>query len=327
LGAVSSYLSARFNRRMLKASGVLVLALGLVMFTRGLNLFGVSLPSLPVTTQASGIAVATVLSRYQEVRTTVEASQYHPFVVQAGIPVRWTINVKAEELNGCNNPLTVPQFGIRKQLVPGDNLIEFTPDRVGTIVYTCWMGMVSSSIRVVADVTKLAPGDLSPKGSIASAFDSGQSGQGSNSANCCGGATSGRSAGGKVPVDSIGIAQIVGDSQTAEVTVSDNGYTPAVIVLQKGVKAKIRFKVGRLSGCNSIVSFPEYQGSLSLAKGQLETPYLEVTQDFGFQCGMGMLHGYVRVVDDISRVDLNAVRKTVAAYQPSSSGSSSCCGN
>ena len=46
-GAISSLLSAKFNRRMLKASGVLVMVLGLVMFSRGMNLFGIALPSLP----------------------------------------------------------------------------------------------------------------------------------------------------------------------------------------------------------------------------------------------------------------------------------------
>ena len=170
-GAISAFLSAKFNRRMLKASGVLVMALGLVMFTRGMSLFGVALPALAPGSGGS-IAVAKVVGDYQEVRTTVESGDYHPFIVQKGIPVRWTVSAKAEDLNGCNNPLTVPQYGIRKQLVPGDNLIEFTPDRDGTISYTCWMGMISSSIRIVPDLRTLTASDLSAPsgGNIASAF-------------------------------------------------------------------------------------------------------------------------------------------------------------
>ena len=135
-GAISSLLSAKFNRRMLKASAVLVMALGLVMLMRGMNLFGISIPSLPSST---AVAVAKVSGGYQEVTTTVESGQYHPFVVQAGIPVRWLIRARADELNGCNNPVTIPLYGIRKQLVPGDNLVEFTPSQTGTITYTCWM--------------------------------------------------------------------------------------------------------------------------------------------------------------------------------------------
>jgi Cytochrome C biogenesis protein transmembrane region len=85
-GAASSFLSAKFNRGMLKASGVLVMALGLVMFTRGMNLFGVALP-VPAPQPGNSVAVAKVVGSYQEVKTTVESDSYHPFIVQKGIPV------------------------------------------------------------------------------------------------------------------------------------------------------------------------------------------------------------------------------------------------
>ncbi|MGA2379025.1 MAG: sulfite exporter TauE/SafE family protein [Spirochaetia bacterium] len=319
-GAISAFLSAKFNRRMLKASGILVMALGLVMFTRGMSLFGVA---LPVLTPGSGgsIAVAKVVGDYQEVRTTVDSGEYHPFIVQKGIPLRWTVSAKAEDLNGCNNPLTVPQYGIRKQLLPGDNLIEFTPDRDGTISYTCWMGMISSSIRIVPDLKVLTASDLSAPtgGSIASAFGSGGGGGG-----CCG-ATPGKFANGKIPVDVIQIAKRTVDGQVADVVVDANGYSPAVIVMKRGVKGKVRFVAGNLSSCNSVVNFPEYQGGLDLSQGQLETPLLEITSDFTFECGMGMLHGYVKVVDDTDNVDLNAVRAQVASFKPRP-GAGGCCG-
>jgi sulfite exporter TauE/SafE len=319
-GAASSFLSAKFNRRMLKASGVLVMALGLVMFARGMNLFGVALPAIG---GGSSVAVAKLSGDYQEVRTTVESGTYHPLVVQAGVPVRWTVSVKADDLNGCNNPVTVPQYGIRKQLVPGDNLIEFTPTQSGTITYTCWMGMISSTIRVVDDLAKVTPNDPAapPAGSVGAAFGAGG---GRGGGGCCG-ETPGRFAGGRVPVDDVQVAKISGDGQVAEITVNDNGYSPAVIVMQRGVKGKIRFVADKLSSCNYVVNFPEYQGGLDLSKGQLETPYLEITEDFTFQCGMGMLHGYVKVVPDSSRVDLKAVQRQVAAYRPPA-GSGGCCG-
>lgn len=55
------------------------------------------------------------------------------------------------------------------------------------------------------------------------------------------------------------------------------------------MKAVIKFKALRLSSCNGLVMFPEYNGGLDLSKGQLETPALEITRDFTFQCWMGML--------------------------------------
>jgi sulfite exporter TauE/SafE/plastocyanin domain-containing protein/copper chaperone CopZ len=325
-GAVSSFLSARFNRGMLKASGVLVAVLGLVMFTRGMNLFGVGV-TIPGRAGSSSVSVASIRNGVQNVSTRLDSGRYYPLVVQKGIPVRWTVTAKAEDLNGCNNPLTVPQYGIRKQLVPGDNLIEFTPEREGTITYTCWMGMISSTISVVSDLSKASTAD--PKqpgqGSIASAFPGG-TGSGGLAGGCCG-VTPPAFAGGKVPTDAIGIAQRDEEGQVVDVRVNDAGYTPAVLVLQRGLKAKIRFVPEKLSGCNSTVVFPEYQGQLSLAGGRLATPYLEISQDFTFQCGMGMLHGYVKVVDDITKVDLGEVRKTVAAYKPASRGGGGCCGN
>ncbi len=311
-GLISSLLSAKFNRRMLKASGVLVMALGFVMFTRGLSLFGVSLPSIP----SSAVAVARLSSGYQEVRTTVESGQYHPFVVQAGVPVRWTISAKADELNGCNNPVTIPQYGIRRQLVAGDNLIEFTPQQAGTITYTCWMGMISSTIRVVPDLAKVAAADLvaPPAGS----------GAGASAGGCCAAPPPGF-AGGKIPVDVVQVATITEAGQVADVLVGAQGYSPAVIVMKRGVKGKVRFTAGSLSVCNSVVNFPDYGGGLDLRKGQLETPFLTITRDFTFECGMGMLHGFVKVVDDPSSFDVEAVKREVAAFKPAA-GSGGCCG-
>ena len=330
-GAISAFLSAKFNRRMLKASGVLVMALGLVMFSRGMTLFGVALPSI-APAPSNAVAVAKLVGGFQEVRTTVDSGQYHPFIVQKGIPVRWTVSAKAEDLNGCNNPLTVPQYGIRKQLVPGDNLIEFTPDRDGTITYTCWMGMISSSITIVGDLRALTASDLSAPatpvvsatsaagGAIASAFGGSSGGSGG----CCGTTPAGF-VNGKIPVDVIQIAKRTADGQVADVVVDANGYSPAVIVMKRGVKGKVRFVAAGLTSCNSVVNFPDYQGGIDLSQGQLETPFLDITSDFTFQCGMGMLHGYVKVVDDTDNVDLKAVRAQVAAYKPVA-GSGGCCG-
>src|SRR5208337_88599 len=113
-------------------------------------------------------------------------------------------------------------------------------------------------------------------GNIASAFGPGGSGSGGG---CCG-ATPGRFAGGRIPVDVIQIARRTGDAQVAEVVVDANGYSPAVIVMKRGVQGKVRFVARGLSSCNRIVSFPEYQGDLDLGQGQLETPFLEITSDF-----------------------------------------------
>jgi plastocyanin domain-containing protein len=132
--------------------------------------------------------VARIEDGVQNVSTTVDSGRYHPLIVQKGIPVRWTVLAKAEDLNGCNNPMTVPAYGIRKQLSPGENLIEFTPDREGIIVYTCWMGMISSSIKVVADLStvKAADVDLLDRADASSELENGFTGGASSGGGCCG---------------------------------------------------------------------------------------------------------------------------------------------
>lgn len=63
-------------------------------------------------------------------------------------------------MNGCNNPVTIPIYGVERTLVPGDNILEFTPTEEGDVTCTCWMGMIRSNIKVVADVSRVNPEDV-----------------------------------------------------------------------------------------------------------------------------------------------------------------------
>jgi plastocyanin domain-containing protein len=96
----------------------------------------------------------------QVVETRLEPGRYTPIIVQKGIPVKWTIRAEEGDINGCNGTLIIPGMDITRKLVPGDNLIEFTPDEAGTIPYSCWMGMIRSTIKVVEDVTNVSNSDI-----------------------------------------------------------------------------------------------------------------------------------------------------------------------
>jgi sulfite exporter TauE/SafE/copper chaperone CopZ len=157
LGAVSSILSGKFTHKMLKFSAVLVIALGVVMANRGLALSGLSLPSASVGA-SSGVQssnTATVQDGIQTVTTKLSSGRYEPITVQKGIPVKWTVQARKSDINGCNNEIVIPQFNKSKKLEPGDNIIEFTPDETGTFVYSCWMGMIRSKITVVDDINRI----------------------------------------------------------------------------------------------------------------------------------------------------------------------------
>lgn len=152
-GAISTLLSSRFTHKMMQVSAVLVMVLGLFMMGRGLTLSGVQIGT---TAPAAVQNTAKVTGNVQEVTSSFDNGYYVPIAVKKGIPVKWTIQVKESDLNGCNNPVTIPKYGIQKKLVPGNNVIEFTPKESGVIPYTCWMGMIRSTITVVDSDSELA---------------------------------------------------------------------------------------------------------------------------------------------------------------------------
>lgn len=146
-GAISTFLNGRFTRKMMKVSAVLVMVLGIIMVGRGLTLSGIATPVFA----AAQANMAIVQGDIQTVTMSMESRRYTPIVVQKGIPVVWKIEVGPNDLNGCNNPMSIPEYGITKELAPGENIIEFTPDKEGRFTYSCWMGMIKSNIQVVSE--------------------------------------------------------------------------------------------------------------------------------------------------------------------------------
>lgn len=157
LGALGSLLSRRMTQKMMQASAMLVIILGMLMFQNGLGLSGVSAAAWagavarPAATGARSAAAgqAQLVDGVQWVTTELKSNSYAPITVQAGIPVRWTLHAAEGTLNGCNNTVVIPAYGIEKPLEPGDNVIEFTPDESGIVPFSCWMGMIRSQITVV----------------------------------------------------------------------------------------------------------------------------------------------------------------------------------
>ncbi len=155
-GAVSSFFTIKWQHRLVRASAILVVFFGLVMAGRALDLSGVSGMIQTVASRVTGnstlvdTTTAHVKDGVQYVSFDLQADAYAVITVQKGLPVHWTINATAETLNGCNGELQVPQLNLRKKLAVGANIIEFTaPSTSSVISYTCWMGMINSSIQVV----------------------------------------------------------------------------------------------------------------------------------------------------------------------------------
>ncbi len=288
-GVVSSILSGKFTHRMMKISAVLVMILGMVMFNRGLNLSGLGF--VPSSASTGDGSIARIENGVQYVSTELEPGGYSPIVVQKGIPVKWTIKVEKGDLNGCNNPITIPQYNKQAKLAIGDNIIEFIPEKEGDIIYTCWMGMISSRIRVVSDINNASAEDIQ-----------------------------------KVPTDEIAIGEIRDGIQYVSIMVNEDEFSPAVVVIQELVETVWTINGVELNDHNRQMLFPEYQARLDVQEGE---NILKVMPefDFTFSCSSGTLNGYVKVVEDITKINIDGIKDEVNNYQPSfnnSGGGASC---
>lgn len=136
---------SKHMHKIMKFSGVLILVLGLVMTNNGLNLLGVSV----IGKGSTGGANSSISEDVQTIRMTVDAYGWSPdtFTLKKGVKVRWIIDVK--ELTGCNKEIIVQDYGLDIKLKEGENIVEFTPTKAGTVAWSCWMGMIPGTFRVV----------------------------------------------------------------------------------------------------------------------------------------------------------------------------------
>ena len=150
LGAISSLLSKKFTSKMMTASAILILILGMFMFSNGMSLSGIALPGgVATANEVQQSNTASIDQGVQTITTKLSPNRYEPITVQVGVPVKWTIEADENDINGCNNQVLIPKYNIEKKLVAGDNVIEFTPTETGTVPYSCWMGMIKSTITIV----------------------------------------------------------------------------------------------------------------------------------------------------------------------------------
>lgn len=145
LGALSTILSQKFTKKAMSVGAVLVIILGFSMFNSGLSLSGFASTISP---SDSDISRAIIEDGIQIVNTSLNPGRYEAISVKAGMPVKWTITAEKGTINGCNNRIFIPEYGIEKKFKLGDNVIEFTPTETGTFTYSCWMGMIRSTITV-----------------------------------------------------------------------------------------------------------------------------------------------------------------------------------
>ncbi|MCK5593925.1 MAG: sulfite exporter TauE/SafE family protein [Candidatus Aenigmarchaeota archaeon] len=160
-GLLTNMISKKATHKILKASGAIVIILGLVMVNTGLSLTGTGLDTNTLITSSKLNTDKTTAKEetiqiqdgYQIINMDVTRYGWVPdkFILKKGIPVKWVINGK--EVNGCNNAIQVPKLGLNFDIKKGEQTIEFTPDTEGVIPWSCWMGMIPGTFIVTGDDT------------------------------------------------------------------------------------------------------------------------------------------------------------------------------
>lgn len=150
---ISSSARGSFSRIFLTFAGTLVFVLALFNLRSGFALagFSVSLPAQQAVeaTSENAVRLPVITGYEQEVRMKVTAYGYEPpeLTIKSGVPVRFIID--GTQAGGCTQGFVIPSLGIQKVLQPGDNIIEFTPEKPGRIAFSCSMGMVRGAFNVL----------------------------------------------------------------------------------------------------------------------------------------------------------------------------------
>lgn len=151
-GSIVSALGKKYTKIVMRAGCILVVVLGLAMLSQGLSLSGINMnrtATLSENREELNMAEISESGNVQYVSSELDFGSYPEITVYSGIPVKWTINVPEEVINGCNYKMVLSAYGITHEFTPGENVIEFTPGEPGTVQYTCWMGMINGKINII----------------------------------------------------------------------------------------------------------------------------------------------------------------------------------
>lgn len=146
VGGLTSIVKGSTARLFFKGSGVVVAMLAFFNISNGVNLLGL-VPSV-LGSETTDPAVK-IVNGVQEINMRQNSSGYIPnnFTITQGVPVRWIIT--SENINTCASSIISSKLGIRQGLRKGQNIIEFTPTEVGTVRFSCTMGMYNGTFNIL----------------------------------------------------------------------------------------------------------------------------------------------------------------------------------
>lgn len=285
--------SIRFNRRLYKAVSIITVMVIIVTGGIALNRLNENV-SLNEATAAAG--EIEIVDGVQVINSTLNSGRYPNITVQAGIPVKWVIDAPSGSINGCNYKMLLKEYGIEHEFTEGENIIEFTPVKSGTVQYTCWMGMIRGNIFVTDEnETEAASSSDQPTDvPVPSGYH--------------------------IPSDQLAVAQLSKnengeDIQEVSIDLTENGFSPAVIVVKSDIAVTWNIN-NTLADDEKEMQLlaPAYSTILELTAGE-NILYLYPQDSFEVSTGDNRFYAYIKVVDDVNEIDEVAIRQEVDAFE------------
>lgn len=154
LGITASWTRSKKLIVFRKVAGFLIIIFAIYTFKSGISLLGVDAAVLQSEQQVEKVQPqkqeGKILSSQEAmvVKMSVTSRGFEPRVlkIKKGVPVRWII--QGEQISGCTNRIIVPGLEQSIDIKKGENILEFTPTKKGTLAFSCWMGMVRGKFIV-----------------------------------------------------------------------------------------------------------------------------------------------------------------------------------
>jgi len=161
VGWLTSVLGDNFRTKFLKVAAIAVIYLGITSVNGSLVASGssITLQSLadysPIqinqnVATSDSTANGETKEGIQNIDLNITSRGYSPseITVKKGVPVK--LNLKSRDAFSCASAFRIPSLGVVKNLQPnGTDTVEFTPQNVGKISFTCSMGMYTGVINVI----------------------------------------------------------------------------------------------------------------------------------------------------------------------------------
>lgn len=91
------------------------------------------------------------------------------------------------------------------------------------------------------------------------------------------------------------------------ININETGFSPALVIMQKNIQTEWNINGEALDGCNDSLNFSDYGSTIDINDGDNIVGFI-TEADFTLSSWMGILNGYVKIVDDIDSMDIEAIK-------------------